>query len=353
MSILMRADFNNQIKYDPEPEDAGTIRVNARIFGKDYLTFTTLSFVNEFINDDGNEYCQSRLDLNKFMKEAGISDYDIAHTMYHFIADVAEITCSTNNSSSPGWAFEVWLNLLLLPDETYIEEADQISLEYEIKHDPAPEDAGTIRVTPRIFLEEGGEVSTFPTYKFKFINDDHNESQSQVDLNDFLMETGLNDHYIALAMYEILYVAEITCSASNGYSHGCAVELALNVCILDEPRINEEVVQTEEELQIEEVVQTEEEVQIEEAVQVSLDENNIQLVAASKLVVNSLARKMYDKVSSTGKTCAICFEEFEDERSVVVILPCGHVFDDECPVKWFEINHVCPLCRFELPCEDQ
>ncbi|XP_010418827.1 PREDICTED: E3 ubiquitin-protein ligase RING1-like [Camelina sativa] len=76
-------------------------------------------------------------------------------------------------------------------------------------------------------------------------------------------------------------------------------------------------------------------------------------VPASKLVVKSLARKMYDKVSSTGKTCAICFEEFEDERSVVVILPCGHVFDDECAVKWFEINHVCPLCRFELPCEDQ
>ncbi|XP_023632998.1 E3 ubiquitin-protein ligase RNF181 isoform X2 [Capsella rubella] len=73
---------------------------------------------------------------------------------------------------------------------------------------------------------------------------------------------------------------------------------------------------------------------------------------ASKLVVKSLARKIHDKVTSTGEECTICFEEFDNDERRVVTLPCGHDFDYECVVKWFETNHTCPLCRFKLPCED-
>ncbi|AEE29761.1 unnamed protein product [Arabidopsis thaliana] len=70
---------------------------------------------------------------------------------------------------------------------------------------------------------------------------------------------------------------------------------------------------------------------------------------ASKLVVKSLARKIYKMTtSSTGEMCIICLEEFSEGRRVVT-LPCGHDFDDECVLKWFETNHSCPLCRFKLP----
>ncbi|XP_019095364.1 PREDICTED: E3 ubiquitin-protein ligase RNF181-like [Camelina sativa] len=75
---------------------------------------------------------------------------------------------------------------------------------------------------------------------------------------------------------------------------------------------------------------------------------------ASNLVVKSLIRKIYEKVSSTGETtCAICLKEFINGESRVVNLPCGHDFDDECLLTWFKTNHTCPLCRFKLPCEDQ
>ncbi|KAG7654779.1 Zinc finger RING-type [Arabidopsis suecica] len=93
-----------------------------------------------------------------------------------------------------------------------------------------------------------------------------------------------------------------------------------------------------------------EEYQMEEAVRASLEEtNNISLRPASKLVVKSLARKIYKMTtSSTGEMCIICLEEFSEGRRVVT-LPCGHDFDDECVLKWFETNHSCPLCRFKLP----
>ena len=97
--------------------------------------------------------------------------------------------------------------------------------------------------------------------------------------------------------------------------------------------------------------------QINDVIQASFNEanNNIQFRPASKVVVGSLSRKVYDtedKVLSSDSTrCVICLEEFKN-RERLVILPCGHGFDERCIVYWFETSHVCPLCRFELPCED-
>lgn len=95
-----------------------------------------------------------------------------------------------------------------------------------------------------------------------------------------------------------------------------------------------------------------------EAAQLSFDEtSNITPRPASKLVVESLTRRTYmtktekeenNKIDVEG--CTICLQEFSN-GSTVVTLPCGHDFDDECIVKWFEINILCPVCRFELPSE--
>ncbi|KAG7581772.1 Zinc finger RING-type [Arabidopsis suecica] len=323
MSKPIRSDYNHKITHDPEPEDAGTIRINARIFREyDILTYTTLSFPDELINDE----CQSKVDLIHLLKEAGLSDYGTAHMMYHFIGYVAEITSSASEGYSPGCALEVSLDLLLI-DESHIGEAVKVSVEYEIKQDLEPEDAGTIRVNALIISED--DILTFTTLSFanEFINDDRDECRSKVDLKDFLKEAGTSDYSIALAMYQIDYVAQITSSASNGYSPGCALQISLNFDPHDEPHI-------------------------EEAAQLSFDETtNISLGPASKLVVKSLIRKIYDKINYTGERCTICLEEFNNGGRLVA-LPCGHDFDDECAVKWFETNHVCPLCRYELPCEE-
>ncbi|VVA92119.1 unnamed protein product [Arabis nemorensis] len=94
----------------------------------------------------------------------------------------------------------------------------------------------------------------------------------------------------------------------------------------------------------------------EEDMQVSFDEmSTIDIVRfrpAREFAVESLSRKIYKKTTTSSfDMCTICLDEFKmGER--VVTLPCGHEFDDRCILQWFATSHVCPLCRFELPCEN-
>ncbi|KAI3467601.1 hypothetical protein Pfo_024264 [Paulownia fortunei] len=54
--------------------------------------------------------------------------------------------------------------------------------------------------------------------------------------------------------------------------------------------------------------------------------------------------------SASKKSCSICLEEFWD-RARVTRLPCRHMFHEDCIVRWLSGNHVCPLCRHQLPLE--
>ncbi|EOA37328.1 hypothetical protein CARUB_v10011027mg [Capsella rubella] len=84
------------------------------------------------------------------------------------------------------------------------------------------------------------------------------------------------------------------------------------------------------------------------------NETNTARLPASKLAVESLPRTICKKTRDVGTgtdMCPICLEEFNDGGSIVVTLPCGHEFDEECLVKWFLRSHVCPLCRYEMPYE--
>ena len=49
--------------------------------------------------------------------------------------------------------------------------------------------------------------------------------------------------------------------------------------------------------------------------------------------------------------CSICLMQI-DEGQDTILLPCGHMFHDECSTKWLKIHNTCPLCRFELPTDD-
>jgi len=48
-----------------------------------------------------------------------------------------------------------------------------------------------------------------------------------------------------------------------------------------------------------------------------------------------------DQVMEVGDMCAICREKLRDP----IVLPCGHIFCDDCVSLWFEREKTCPLCR--------
>ena len=49
--------------------------------------------------------------------------------------------------------------------------------------------------------------------------------------------------------------------------------------------------------------------------------------------------------------CSICLMEVSEGQDTI-LLPCGHMFHDNCVTKWLKIHNTCPLCRFELPTDN-
>ncbi|KAK4337633.1 hypothetical protein RND71_042120 [Anisodus tanguticus] len=45
-----------------------------------------------------------------------------------------------------------------------------------------------------------------------------------------------------------------------------------------------------------------------------------------------------------GDKCPVCIEKFE-EKSIVVITPCSHIFHRRCIFPWLSKNNTCPKCR--------
>ncbi|KAJ4879482.1 hypothetical protein Rs2_36536 [Raphanus sativus] len=109
----MSIKLSHEIDNNPEPEDAGTIRVTTTIFGEDddNSTFTTLSLAKDFI-DEENDECKSKEDLNYFLMDAGINDDLIFDAIIKLILYVDEVTCPTSNEYSPGCALKVRLDLV-------------------------------------------------------------------------------------------------------------------------------------------------------------------------------------------------------------------------------------------------
>lgn len=68
---------------------------------------------------------------------------------------------------------------------------------------------------------------------------------------------------------------------------------------------------------------------------------------ASEGTIASLSRKKYEGVAKkeVGAFCAICQEGAFEEESLVVELPCGHVYDAGCLEAWIREYDNCPECR--------
>ncbi|XP_047960046.1 E3 ubiquitin-protein ligase MPSR1 [Salvia hispanica] len=53
-----------------------------------------------------------------------------------------------------------------------------------------------------------------------------------------------------------------------------------------------------------------------------------------------------------GDQCVICLEDWEAGEKAKR-MPCKHRFHGECIEKWLRIHGSCPVCRYEMPMDDE
>lgn len=77
---------------------------------------------------------------------------------------------------------------------------------------------------------------------------------------------------------------------------------------------------------------------------------------ASKKSVEALEKYTIDenKLKSFGEenTCSVCKDEFEI-GSTCLSMPCKHNFHEDCLLPWLKERNSCPVCRYELPTDDE
>ncbi|KAM3319305.1 hypothetical protein P3S67_006505 [Capsicum chacoense] len=71
------------------------------------------------------------------------------------------------------------------------------------------------------------------------------------------------------------------------------------------------------------------------------------MIPASKSSIGMLEPMEPHEINMKDE-CMVCLEEIQEE-TIVLSLPCSHMFHGECVTKWLENSHYCPLCRFEMP----
>jgi hypothetical protein len=77
--------------------------------------------------------------------------------------------------------------------------------------------------------------------------------------------------------------------------------------------------------------------------------------AVSKLkkfkMTEEYCKKDPDKQTLEYPACSVCLTDIAKDEDTVLV-PCGHMFHDQCIMKWLEMHSSCPVCRFELPTDD-
>lgn len=289
-------EYNYQIEHNPEPEKIGQVDLSLTFVRPDNMepiltrsTFSCSLLAQEFIEDENYPHKQQ---LHYFLTESGVGRRDAVTLILKLVILARKVTSSV--VYSPRCALLLWLTLDVVPlgEESYR-------------------------------LEE---------VRRPYIDDYRTEEKIKVSVDDYVLSY-IDDSQAPPDEYE--------------------------ESILDDYQVEDMIQASRDEY---------EDSQIEEVIPASLSEYKFR--PASKLRVKSLSRRTYKKkrktitiiadqctiykskleTSSINDKCTICLENFDSEREVV-FLPCGHEFDDKCIEEWLGIGHVCPLCRFEFPCE--
>jgi len=83
-----------------------------------------------------------------------------------------------------------------------------------------------------------------------------------------------------------------------------------------------------------------------------LDEHEKFPPPASKTVVQNLEVIEFKDDNANKGQCPVCIKDFE-KGNTAKVMPCKHVFHRECIEPWLEKTNSCPLCRHELPTDDE
>uniref|UniRef100_A0A8D0G600 E3 ubiquitin-protein ligase RNF181 n=1 Tax=Sphenodon punctatus TaxID=8508 RepID=A0A8D0G600_SPHPU len=74
---------------------------------------------------------------------------------------------------------------------------------------------------------------------------------------------------------------------------------------------------------------------------------------ASRQAVQSLPTvRVTPAQADKGLKCPVCLLEFEEDEGAKQ-MPCQHLFHGGCILPWLGKTNSCPLCRHELPTDDQ
>jgi len=92
----MKIYFSHSIIRNPQPENEGTITVNAKIDGYN-PTFTGSSFAEQFLDEDNDE-CRCKEYFNYFLMESGIGDDDTIFALIKFRNRRRRYHICTNNA---------------------------------------------------------------------------------------------------------------------------------------------------------------------------------------------------------------------------------------------------------------
>lgn len=84
----------------------------------------------------------------------------------------------------------------------------------------------------------------------------------------------------------------------------------------------------------------------------SLQQSSLSSLLAKRKKTDALPQEYISKLprmrmGCSKKDCTICTNHFE-QNEVVRVLPCKHVFHDQCLMPWFQTGTSCPNCRFDV-----
>ncbi|KAL2344042.1 hypothetical protein Fmac_005327 [Flemingia macrophylla] len=185
-------------------------------------------------------------------------------------------------------------------------------------------------VAPRFMTRETVLQTSVPITCESFLENNHGFLRSVLwsssqDIPESLKQL---ERRIVLRVQEDLEVQTNTCTDSDSKCQ----EYSLSLDILIETV--QHAVNNDDE---------EEDAVIEESMQ-----QGVPMIPASNEAIHSL-KACTDSLFLKTETCNICMEKFEDDQDQLLSMPCTHVFHAHCIVKWLQISHTCPLCRYPMP----